>query len=124
MIDQIPAEKMKTYRAAARQRREQRASQLEARQRQIWRIARRAASLLQEQFGTGQVIVFGSILYPERFHHRSDLDLAVWGLAERDYYRAVSYLLELDPAIPVDLVQMEFAPPALLSVIEEEGVYL
>ena len=34
----------------------------------------------------------------------SDLDIAVWGLDEKHYYRAVAKLLELDPAERVELV--------------------
>jgi predicted nucleotidyltransferase len=70
------------------------------------------------------VTVFGSVLRPERFSERSDVDLAVWGLDERLYLKAVSALLDIDPGISVDLVEAEFARPALLAVIEEEGVAL
>ena len=68
--------------------------------------------------------VFGSLVRKGSFHRRSDVDLAVWGLDERMYYRAVSRLLDLDPAISVDLVEADSARPALRAAIKREGVPL
>ena len=71
-----------------------------------------------------KVVVFGSAPSEKRFHMHSDLDLAVWGLAEDDYLKALAALLSLDAAIPVDLVSVEQAPPRLQGEIEEHGVIL
>jgi predicted nucleotidyltransferase len=60
----------------------------------------------------------------EQMHERSDLDLAVWGLNPRDYYRAVGQLQGLHPEIAVDLIEAESAPPRLLREIEATGVTL
>ena len=55
---------------ARRRRMRQRATQaLEA--------ARAAADLLRRRYGATRVRLFGSVLHPERFHERSDVDLAV-----------------------------------------------
>ena len=58
------------------------------------------------------------------YHLYSDLDIAVWGLDEKHYYRAVAKLLELDPAERVDLVRIEDAQDSLRDVIHQEGVLL
>ncbi len=50
------------------------------------------------------------------------MDLAVWGLDERRYYRLVAQLLALDPGIKIDLVMIEDAPITLRTRIEHEGV--
>ena len=97
---------------------------MEARRQRAWEVARRGAELLKERFGAAQVKAFGSLVRPTLFHERSDVDLAVWGLSERDYLRAVSALLDLDPGIEVDLVEAEFARLSLLAVIERDGVSL
>ena len=120
----IPAEKMKKYRATARQRQEQKLHNLALRQQHAWEIAQEVGRLLKEQFGVTKVVVFGSLLPTKQFHQRSDIDLAVWGLDEQVYYRAVARLLDLDPTISVDLVEAEFTSPALLANIEQEGVVL
>ena len=54
----------------------------------------------------------------------SDLDIAVWGLDEKNFHRAVAKLLELDPSQRVDLVRIEDARDSLRSVIDQEGVLL
>ena len=120
----ITPEQMAGYREGYRRRKAQRAQVLAARYARAWQVARAGATMLKEQFGAAQVAVFGSVLRPERFSERSDVDLAVWGLDERLYLKAVSALLDIDPGISVDLVEAEFARPALLAVIEEEGVAL
>ncbi len=121
---EIPTEQMAIYRATARRRQQQKARQLALRHQRAWEVAQQASQILKEQFEAQRVVVFGSMLSIERFHHRSDVDLAVWGLAEKVYYRAVARLLDLDATIPVDLVEAELASPALQAVIEREGVSL
>lgn len=122
MIAKIPAEKMAAYRATARRRRQQERQQLAHRRQRACEVARQASQLLKEQFGVKRVVLFGSLRFPERFHQRSDVDLAVWGLEERLYYRAVARLLDLDPAIAVDIIEAELASSTLLATIEREGV--
>jgi len=124
MPPEITPEQMAVYQATARRRRRQKAQALAARHQRAWQVARAGAQLLKEQFGAKRVVIFGSVLFPEKFHVRSDVDLAVWGLPERLYYRAVSRLLSLDPGISVDLVEAELALPELLATIEREGVTL
>jgi len=119
---QITAEKMAVYQATARRRWTQEQRQLAMRYERAWSVARQAGAVLREQFGARRVVVFGSLVRQNLFHSRSDVDLAVWGLEERSYYRAVAQLLALDPAVEVDLVMAEEAPPALLCTIEREGV--
>jgi predicted nucleotidyltransferase len=121
---EIPAEQMAVYRATARQRRQKKARELAARRQRAWEVAQQAAQILKEQFGAEQVAAFGSVLSDQRFHPHSDVDLAVWGLDEKVYYRAVSHLLDLDPTIPIDLIEFELAPPALQAIIKQEGVFL
>lgn len=62
--------------------------------------------------------LFGSLARDEPFTPHSDIDLAVWGLDERDYYRVVSRLLDLDPSISIDLLRVETLSDALIHAIE------
>lgn len=122
MAPSFTAEQIAIYRATARRRQADEQEALALRQERAWAVARQAAVLLRERFGAGRVAVFGSLVHPELFHARSDIDLAVWGLDERQIYRAVAALLALDPAIDVDLVRAEEAAPALGDTIAREGV--
>jgi predicted nucleotidyltransferase len=119
-----PAE-FKKYAQTARDRAAARRKQLEARRAQAWEVARRGATLLKKEFGAKRVVLFGSLPRgPSQFHAHSDIDLAVWGLDERFYLRAVGRLLDLDPKFEVDLLETEFARPALQKAIERDGIEL
>ena len=121
---QISKEKMNTYKATAAYRRKQEQQQLSLNYDQIWVLVKKAAQLLKEEFGVQKVMAFGSITQKDLYHLYSDMDIAVWGLDEKHYYRAVAKLLELDPAERVDLVRIEDAQDSLRDVIRQEGVLL
>jgi predicted nucleotidyltransferase len=93
---------MEKYRTAARQRRQARATRLGLRRERELQIATEASGILKRQFGAGRVVLFGSLLLPDGFHQRSDIDLVVWGLAEKDHFRAVARLLSLDREFSID----------------------
>jgi predicted nucleotidyltransferase len=124
MAIQITAEQMMTYQATARRRWAEEQRRLMQRYEQAWALARQAAALLRERFGVERIAAFGSLVHPELFHAQSDVDLAVWGLDQRKYYRAVAQLLALDPTIEIDLVMVEDASAPLRDRIEAEGVTL
>ena len=97
---------------------------MEARRRVAWEIAQRAAALLKVDYGASRVVLFGSLSRDEPFSSHSDIDLAVWGLDERVYYRVVSRLLDLDPSISVDLLRAEALRDDLIHAIETTGMEL
>jgi len=80
-------------------------------------LARRAADVLRQEFGATRVVVFGSLAHGAWFHSRSDIDLAVAGIRDEDFWRADSAVNRLDPAFELDLVAIESAPSRLLSEI-------
>jgi predicted nucleotidyltransferase len=124
MAIQITTEQMMTYQATARRRRAEEQRHLMQRHEQAWALARQAAALLRERFGAERIAAFGSLVHPELFHAQSDVDLAVWGLDQQQYYRAVAQLLALDPTVEIDLVMVEDASAPLRGRIEAEGVIL
>ncbi len=75
--------------------------------------------LLAERFGVHRVVLFGSLLRGE-LHERSDLDLAVSGLARERYWEALAACHEV-AGRHVDLVPLEDASPSLRERIETEG---
>ena len=81
------------------------------------------ATLLREQFGAEQVKVFGSLIDKDRYTRWSDIDLAVWGIAPEQYYKAVGAVNDLSADIRVDLVDLRSCNSATLEqIIEEEGI--
>lgn len=77
-----------------RSRQLKRAAQLEEWEQAAWSNARSAASLLKEKFGATKVIVFGSLVR-DRFKEDSDIDLAVEGLTNADFFEALTAVNEL-----------------------------
>lgn len=117
-------EQLAGYRAAAQRRQQQRQNRLRQRQQLGLALAQQASELLKRDFGANKVVLFGSMRSLDRLHERSDVDLAVWGINSRDYFRAVGELLSLNPDIAVDLVEAETAPARILQAIETTGVVL
>lgn len=119
-VSQLTPAELDFYRKALRSRKsvKTQASERLARAR---KVARKAASILRKQFGVEKVVLFGSVVYPKLFHSRSDVDIAVWGLDDHDYFRAVGTLLGIDSEIGVDLVVFETASLAMQAVILRDG---
>lgn len=115
---------MAEYRATARRRAEQRREERVHRRDRAWDVAREAARILKEEYQVGRVLVFGSLVRDRRFHERSDVDLAVWGLKIEDYLDALGRLETLSPDIDVDIVRVEDAKPGLRDVITQQGILL
>ena len=75
---------------------------------------------LSSKYDLGKVILFGSSLDSQR--QSNDIDLAIEGVAPKDYYR---YCGELMMALtkPVDIVDLS-VPCKFIDIIIEEGVVL
>jgi uncharacterized protein len=71
------------------------------------------------RFGAKRVWLFGSLVTGE-VDLRSDVDLAVTGIATTDHMAALAELMTLF-AGPVDLVRMEEAAPGLQERVLTEG---
>lgn len=93
----------------------------QTRRQQAQQAAEVCARVLKEQFGAHEVYVFGSLAGQSPWHSRSDIDLAVEGLASEQYISALSALWELLPeGLELDLVTLETAPPELVARVKGE----
>ena len=72
-----------------------------------WHTAHRIASMLYEDFKATQVGVFGSLAEPDAFSKWSDIDIAVWGIPNNNYFRASSIASDISGLFKVDLVDFE-----------------
>ena len=115
---------MARYKHTARLRHEAEQKAQAARRERAWQLARQAAVLLKKQYGVERVMLFGSLTHPDRFTHRSDVDLAAWGLTAANWLRAITAVQKLSAEIEVNLVDVNCCAPELLAVIEREGVLL
>ncbi|GIK73088.1 MAG: nucleotidyltransferase [Chloroflexota bacterium] len=120
MLKLTPAKRTE-YRAGIARRKAESLQKHTAHLARAWEVAKVAAKVLREKYGATRVVVFGSLVHPARFHVRSDVDLAAWGIDERAYLRAVADVTALNADVLVDLVRVEEAAPSLLASIEQEG---
>lgn len=120
----IPADKMAQYRRTAQKRWQAEQEQRQQRRARAWELAQRAATLLKAEFDVERVVLFGSLLYPDRFTLHSDVDLAAWGLTPQNWLKAITAVSLLADDIPLNLVDVATCTPELLAVIEREGMIL
>lgn len=120
----ISPEKMDQYRATAQQRLRLAQAKVAERLALALVVAQQAAAWLKETYGVARVVAFGSVAHPQLFHAHSDIDLAVWGLAEHSYYRAVGELQAIHPAFAIDLIRVEDVSVELLRTVETENIPL
>jgi predicted nucleotidyltransferase len=120
----LTPEEMVIFRVAARRRREREQRELALREEEAWKLARSAATLLRKQFGATRVMVFGSLVHEGCFTPWSDVDIAAWGIALEDTFRAIGEVMDLSREIEVNLVDVGACSPSLRAAIERGGVEL
>ena len=123
MLD-ISPEKIAVFRKTAQRRREREREEIERRKEKAWAAARRATTLLKEQFHATRVVVFGSLVHDGCFTRWSDVDIAAWGIAPEDTFRAIGAVMDMESPLDVNLVDVSTCRPSILEMIKEEGVDL
>lgn len=116
--------KLAVYRATVQRRHQQEKAEMHRRREKAWQIARQVAHLLREQFQVSRVVVFGSLTRTGGFTRWSGVDIAAWGIAPENTFRAIGAVMDLNTEIAVNLVDINTVRPALLAAIEEDGVEL
>jgi len=92
---------------------------------EMHRIAILCADHLAKHFDVKRVYLFGSLVREIFIHSRSDIDLAVEGLASHLYFKALSALWDkLPPGVELDLVPFEDAFDSLKEKIKTQGKLL
>ncbi len=114
---------MAEYLAGARAREAARRAAVVARRERAWVAARAAAAALRGDFGATRVVLFGSVVRGT-FHERSDIDLAVVGLAPDKFLRAWGAAEEAAAGFAIDLVDLASARPWVVEVLARDGVEL
>ncbi|MFZ2447405.1 MAG: nucleotidyltransferase domain-containing protein [Syntrophobacteraceae bacterium] len=87
-------------------------------------LVRDAAAKLKDRFGARRVILIGSLAQEADLSPRSDVDLAVEGLAGDDYWEAWRMVEDTITDRPVDLIDIETAGESMLQTIERYGIEL
>jgi predicted nucleotidyltransferase len=80
--------------------------------------------MLKSRFGVRRVVIFGSLAHAAWFIPDSDVDLAVEGLAPKDFWQAWRIVEEIISDRPVDLIELEAASESLRRAIKRHGIEL
>lgn len=120
----VSPDKLDQYRRTAARREKVRVAKIKPRMEKAWKIARKAAKVLREQYHAERVAVFGSLLHESRFTEWSDVDIAAWGIAPDQTFRAIGTVMDLDPSFEINLVDVNTCTPSLLKAIEKEAIDL
>lgn len=96
---------------------------LEVRYSDAWEIARKAASILKNEYFADEVILFGSLLHKELFSLNSDIDVAVRGIPCDRFFQAL-YAVGFLSDIRVEMVDIEECRDYIKEVIKKEGIRL
>ena len=121
----VASQEHKICAEAWRHRRRAEREALLLRQQRLVEAAQNCANLLAKKYTVRAVYLFGSVAWPDRFHADSDIDLAVEGLPDEKYMRALTELWHLLPAEgELSLVPLESAFPELAERVRREGIVL
>ena len=94
---------------------------LELRKEIALSVAKECIQLLKDNYAVTEVILFGSLAGDSPWHWASDVDLAVLGLSNPQWWKAYGELESLCPGwLKVDLIQLEDASPQLRCRILKE----
>ena len=114
-----------TYRATLRRRTHQDMREQDKRRAQARSTACKVAQWLRSTYGVRRVVLFGSLAEEKvPLGPRSDIDLAVWGIAPELYFEAVARTQDEAAPFSVDLVQAERCAASLRAVIARDGIVL
>ena len=83
---------------------------------------REAAKALKKRYMLRRVVLFGSLAHAAWYMHDSDVDLAVEGLAAKDYWQAWKLVEDIVQERPVDLIEIELVSDSLRRSIERHGI--
>ena len=117
-------EKREEYRRGAVEAEERDARELAKRRERAWQLARSATALLRDKYHATRVVVFGSLIKDEMFPPWSDIDIAAWGVAPHQTFKAIGDVLWVSKDIEMNLVDVNTCSSRLLEEIQREGVDL
>ncbi|MBU0705325.1 MAG: nucleotidyltransferase domain-containing protein [Chloroflexi bacterium] len=116
-------EEIVEYKRYWQERAERKAAQRRAMASKARVEAERMAKVLVREFGASRVYLFGSLAQEDRFHERSDVDLAVEGIAPEIFFKAWS-AAGADSDVPVELVDLNEVEEPMRKLILKYGELL
>lgn len=111
-----------TIRAFVRKRRRRRKRALAARLAKARRDCDAIVARIAGEISPERIYIWGSLVRPEYFSERSDLDIAVEGAADPIRLYELAGELQRQTAFDLDIVRMESVHPAYADHIRRRGM--
>jgi len=119
------SDSMEEYSKYWRKKIKKKKEKLEERKELLKNLAQKCSNLLKKEFNVKKVYLVGSLTREFKIHEHSDIDLAVIGLQDKDYFKALNKLYEILPqGIDIDLITKETASESLNEFIIKDGLQI
>ena len=92
--------------------------------RRAWQAVYEVATLLYDEFGATKVAVFGSLAEPINFTKTSDIDIAVWGLSDKEHTEANRKVLDLRIGFKIDLINFDLTNGLFKKRIQQQSILI
>ena len=92
--------------------------------KRAWQAAYEVATLLYDEFGATKVAVFGSLAEPIGFTKTSDIDMAVWGLSDKEHTKANSKAMDLRTGFKIDLINFDLTKGLFKERIQQKAILI
>ncbi len=90
--------------------------------KRAWQAAYEVANLLYDEFCATKVAVFGSLAEPIGFNKTSDIDIAVWGLSDKEHTRANSKAMDLRTGFKIDLINYDLTKGQFKERVQQKAI--
>ena len=87
-----------------------------------WQTAYDIAAILYNEFNAKQVAVFGSLTEPICFTKSSDIDIAVWGLTDKEHTKATNKVWDMETGFKIDLINFDLTKELFRKRIQQEAI--
>lgn len=120
----MPSTEMTSYREYLKKMLEMEKQKLNKCYEKAWEVAKQIAYLLRQKYGANKVWVFGSLTNKEMFNQWSDIDIAVEGISNEYYYKAVAEVISFSLEYKIDMVDIFECSPLMQENIKREGILI
>lgn len=87
-----------------------------------WQTAYQIAAVLYDVFQAKHVAVFGSLTEPIGFKESSDIDIAVWGLTDKEHTKAKDRIWDIETGFKIDLINFDLTKNLFQQRIQQQAI--
>jgi predicted nucleotidyltransferase len=123
-IRDLSLEEKRKYIEARKKFEEEEKKLLDIRYEKALNLAKEISEILYKKYKAKKVILVGSLKDKELFTKWSDIDLAVAGISNKDYFKALSEVLSLSVDFKIDIIDLDSCKEEIRNRLEGEGILL